>query len=628
MPDWEEFHQEAEIARVYDFVLLKRLLGYLAPYRVRAAVAVTLILLGSALQLVGPLLTAVTLDLWIRPLAGVSGSETGATSRVTEAVTGRLAAAGLAPSPEVAVAAAAAVYVAVLAAILLVLYAQTHVMQTMGQLIMFDLRRSVFDRFQRLDVAYFDHHPIGRLVTRATSDVVALNELFSAGLVSIFGDIFVLVGIVTVLFVLDVRLALLSLVILPLLFLLTRWFKGGARRSFRDVRRHLARMNAFLQEHVTGMPLVQLFGREAAAFEQFEAANAAHRDAHVRGIFYYAVYFPVVELINALGLALVIAYGGGAVLRGEVPIGTLVAFLQYTQRFYRPLADLSEKYNVVQAAMASAERIFELLDTSPEIISPASAARGPASAPAASGAIEFDHVDFAYRGDELVLRDVTFRIEPGETVAVVGHTGAGKSTLANLLLRFYDTRGGSVRFDGVDVRDQDLTALRSSIAMVLQDVFLFSGTIDSNIRLGGGVSTERMRWAAEEVRAKGFIERLPKGFATTVGERGAGLSVGEKQLISFARALAFDPRVLILDEATASIDTETEQRIQEALKRLLVGRTSLVIAHRLSTVRRADRILVMHKGQLREEGTHEELVAAQGIYHKLYLLQFQGQDDS
>jgi len=484
-------------------------------------------------------------------------------------------------------------------------------------------RREVFDRLQRLDLAYFDHRPVGRLVTRATTDVAALNELFSAGLVSIFGDVFILVGILSVLFALDGRLALVSFAILPLLFLLTRWFKSGARRSYREVRHRVARINAFLQEHVSGMSLVQLFGRESAAFDEFREANAAHRDASVRAIFYYAVYYPAVEMINALGIALVVVYGGGAVLAGTLSIGTLVAFLQYVQRFYRPLADLSEKYNVIQSAMASAERIFELLDTPASIVSPVRSA-GPSDE--VRGLIEFDHVDFAYRGDELVLRDVTFRVEPGETVAVVGHTGAGKSTLANLLLRFYDVTSGAVRLDGADVRDYDLSRLRSSIAMVLQDVFLFSGSIGSNIRLGGAVSEERMRQAAKEVHALDLVERLPDGFETTVKERGAGLSVGEKQLISFARALAFDPRVLILDEATASIDTETEQHIQAALDRLLVGRTSLVIAHRLSTVRRADRILVFHKGRLRESGTHEELVARRGIYHKLYLLQFREQD--
>ncbi len=610
----EDFHEEHDVGPVYDFDLFRRLLGYVRPYRGRAVAAVALIIVASLLQLASPLLTALTLDIYVRPLAADADAPAQGLSGKVEAW---LVAHDIILEPLDGVAFMGSFYIAVLLLSFLVLYAQSYVMQYMGQLILFDLRGQIFDRLQRLPVGYFDRHPLGRLVTRATTDVASLNELFSAGLVSIFGDLFILVGIVSMLFVLDARLALASFAILPLLFLVTRWFKSGARRSYRAVRTRVARINAFLQEHVSGMSIVQLMNREAPAYEEFEGANRAHRDAQVKAIFYYAVYYPMVELVNALGMALLVWYGGGLVIQQALSIGALVAFLQYVQRFYRPIADLSEKYNVVQSAMASSERIFELLDAELEIVPPANGHQ-PAEM---RGEIVFDGVDFAYKNDELVLHDVSFEIAAGETIAVVGHTGAGKSTLANLILRFYDVGKGHVKVDGVDVREWDLDALRGGIAMVLQDVFLFRGDVASNIRLGS-VDEERMRWAAREAQALELIEELPKGFATELHERGAGLSVGQKQLISFARALAFDPRILILDEATASIDTETEQLIQEALDRLLEGRTSLVIAHRLSTIRRADRILVLHKGHLREIGTHEELLAEGGIYAKLYQLQF------
>jgi ATP-binding cassette subfamily B protein len=487
---------------------------------------------------------------------------------------------------------------------------------------MFDLRRDIFGRLQRLPVAYFDRNPIGRLVTRVTNDVDALNELFTAGIVSIFGDVVLLVGIVAVLFWLDWRLAIVTFAILPLLLLLTFWFKTRARRSYREVRVRLARINAFLQEHITGMSVVQLFNREEGALADFAQVNDAHRLANIRAIFYYAVYYPGVELITALGVGLILWYGGSGVVAGALSIGALVAFLQYAQRFYQPLADLSEKYNILQAAMASSERIFRLMDSPLKIASPVDAFRPDE----VRGAIEFRDVSFGYNEDEQVLHDVFFAVAPGETVAIVGHTGAGKTTLASLLQRFYDLDSGSVLVDGVDVREWDLERLRRSIGLVLQDVFLFSGTVAGNIRLGEQtIDEERLRWAAGEVHALEFIERLPEGFETAVRERGAGLSVGQKQLIAFARALAFDPRILILDEATSSVDTETEQWIQLALERLLADRTSLVIAHRLSTIQKADRILVLHKGRLREQGTHQELLAQRGIYYRLYLLQYRDQ---
>ena len=522
-------------------------------------------------------------------------------------------------------AAVATVYLGALVLGFVVLYLQSYLMQMMGQYVMADLRRQIFGKLQDLPVAYFDRHPVGRLVTRVTNDVDALNELFTAGIVSIFGDLVLLAGIVGVLFWLDWRLALVTFCILPLLAALTLWFKVRARQRYREVRLKLAAINSFLQEQITGMSVVQLFNQERRTFDAFSGINDEHRDANVATVFYYAVYYPAVELITALGAALILWYGGGQVLRAALSVGALVAFLQYAQRFYRPLSDLSEKYNILQAAMASAERIFGLLDAPVGIAAPAEGAHRPA---AVRGAVEFDGVGFAYLEGEDVLHDVSFRIEPGETVAVVGHTGAGKSTIASLLLRFYDVGRGRVLIDGVDVRDWDLDALRRGTAMVLQDVFLFAGTVGDNIGLGSGeIGAARIRRAAREVHALEFIERLPGGFDSRLKERGGGLSVGQKQLIAFARALAFDPRILILDEATSSVDTETERLIQMALDRLLADRTSLVIAHRLSTIQRADRILVLHQGRLCEQGTHQQLLARDGLYRRLYELQYQGEED-
>jgi ATP-binding cassette subfamily B protein len=611
-----EPREEEVFDKTYDAHLMRRLLGYVRPYWRMALLAVALIVTSSLLQLVGPLVTAVALDLFLD--AG-GGEGRAMPSRL-------LAAAMSAGTTELDTASGlallAAIYFGSLVASFFVLYAQGYVMQLVGQYVMYDLRRDIFAQLQRLPIRYFDRRPVGQLVTRVTNDVDALNELFTAGLIAIFGDVVLLVGIVGVLFWLNWKLALVTFVIVPVLAALTLWFKVKARESYREVRTKLAAINAFLQEHLGGMSIVQLLNREADTADTFSDINDAHRAANIRAIFYYAVYYPAVELITAVGLALILWYGGGRVLAGALSIGALVAFLQYAQRFYQPLADLSEKYNILQAAMASSERIFRLLDEPREIVSPE---RG-FSPPELAGAIQFDRVDFAYKAGEPVLRQISFSVEPGETVAVVGHTGAGKSTLANLLLRFYDIDGGALRVDGVDVREWQIDRLRAGIAMVLQDVFLFSGTVAENIRLGASeIDRQRLRWAAREVHALPFIERLPGGFDNLLQERGAGLSVGQKQLVAFARALAFDPRILILDEATSSIDTETEQLIQLALERLLVGRTSMVIAHRLSTVQKADRILVLHKGELREQGTHQELLARRGIYHRLYLLQYKDQ---
>lgn len=612
-------HEESAAGKSYDSRLMRRLLAYLRPHSRLAAASLLLLLLSSALQLIGPLITAAALDLFVAKDGGDGAGET--LSFASRWLGEALASRGLRIAPADGILYLTAAFVTNLVLVFGVLFAQGYVMQLMGQRVMSDLRRDVFARLQQLPLAFFDRQPIGRLVTRATTDVEALNELFTAGLVAVFGDLFLLFGIVSVLFLLNWHLALWTLAILPLLLLLTLWFKARARESFREVRVKIARINAFLQEYLGGMSVVQLFGREGRAREELATINREHRDANVRGIFYYAVYYPSVELITALGLALVVGWGGREVLAGALSIGGLVAFLQYTQRFYQPLADLSERYNILQGAMASSERIFELLDTPIDIASPPNA-----FAPAkVRGDLELREVRFAYGSAESrpVLEDLSFTVRAGETIAVVGHTGAGKSTLANLLMRFYDVSAGAVLVDGVDVREWDLPRLRRSIGMVLQDVFLFAGDITANLRLGDAtISDQRLRRAAEEVGALAFIEALPKGFDTEVKERGAGLSVGQKQLLAFARALAFDPQILILDEATASIDSETEEHIQRALERLLVGRTSLVIAHRLSTIRRADRILVMHKGRLREQGTHQELLAQRGIYHRLYQLQF------
>jgi ATP-binding cassette subfamily B protein len=624
-----ETHEELDLGKVYDRRLMRRLLRYIGPYRGAAVLAVVLIIVSAALNLVGPLATAVTLDLFVVPSLGESGpaeaaegaaaDQRAAASRWVEAW---LEADGVELDPRTGIAWMAALFAAVSIAGFFLLFWQSYVMQMMGQRIMYDIRRDVFAHMQRLHVAYFDRRPVGRLVTRATTDVAALNELFTAGLVSIFGDVVMLFGIVGVLFALDWRLALVTFAVLPLLFGLTVWFKAGARRSYRKVRTQVASINAFLQEHITGMSVVQLNNREQRAAGDFDAINQRHRDAHVRSIFYYAVYYPAVSLITALGLALIVWYGGLQILHGVLSFGALVAFLQYAQRFYQPLADLSEKYNILQAAMAASERIFELLDSEPKVVTPAE----PYRPREVRGDIELDRVSFGYNQGEDVLHDVSLRIGAGEMVAVVGHTGAGKTTLANLLLRFYDVGSGSLRVDGTDVRQWDLEVLRRNIALVLQDVFLFAGDVAGNIRLGDtSISDERLRWAASEVEALDFVERLPEGFATAVRERGAGLSVGQKQLLAFARALAFDPRILVLDEATASIDTETEQRIQKALDRLLADRTSIVIAHRLSTIQKADRIVVMHKGRLCEQGSHHELLDLGGVYHKLYLLQYKEQ---
>jgi ATP-binding cassette subfamily B protein len=488
----------------------------------------------------------------------------------------------------------------------------------------------IYRHLQRLDLQFYDRNPVGRLMTRVTTDVDVLNDLFTAGVVSIFGDIFTLLGIMIVLITMDWRLALLAFSVLPLIVIVTQWFRSHVRESYRTVRIWIARINAFLQEHITGMPTVQLFRREERSFARFDEINRTHRDANVDSIFYYAVFYPAIEIIGALASALLIWFGGIWTLQSTLTLGSLVAFLLYSQRFFRPISDMSEKFNVLQAAMASSERIFKLLDTEVKIES----RRGSGPDPRGPGGVQrghivFDHVWFAYTGEDYVLKDVSFEVRPGERIGVVGATGSGKTTLINLLLRFYEVSRGRILIDGIDVREVPLHELRALFSLVLQDVHLFSGTIADNIRLGDTAITDAdVRRAAATVHADRFIERLPLGYDSPVAERGATLSVGQKQLMSFARALAFDPSVLVLDEATSSVDTETEMLIRDALHLLMAGRTTIAIAHRLSTIQDMDKILVLHKGAVRESGTHQQLLAHRGIYFKLYQLQYKDQDQA
>jgi ATP-binding cassette subfamily B protein len=484
---------------------------------------------------------------------------------------------------------------------------------------MFDMRKELYDKLQHQEVAYYDRNPVGRIMTRLTTDVDALNELFTQGVTDLLGDLVMIVAIISVMLWMDVRLTLITLLTVPMLFAATTWFRRGARRGYDLVRTRIARINAFLQEHFAGAQTVQIFNAEVKSLRTFRRINNEYRGANIDTIFYYAVFFPLVDLIGAVGVALIIWYGGYRVMQGALTLGALVAFIQYSQALFQPIRDISDKYNVLQAAVVASHRIFKTLDIPIAVITP----QKPLKADRARGRIEFQNVWFAYNNEDWVLKDVSFTVEPGQSIALVGHTGSGKTTITNLLMRFYDIQQGRILLDGVDLRDWDLTALRQNFAVVLQEVFLFSGTIEGNIRLGRQeITEERVRWAAREVHADGFINRLKGSYEAEVRERGAGLSVGQKQLISFARALAFDPALLILDEATSSIDTETEQLIQRAIERVMRDRTSIVVAHRLSTIQNADRIIVMHHGEIREQGTHQELLAQRGLYWKLYKLQY------
>jgi len=632
-------NQEEEVlGKAYDGRLMRRLLKYLRPYSWQVAVALISIIFKAGLDVLGPFLTKTAIDKYLTH------------STEQHFLLDRW----LSSAPLVGIAQISAIYLGTLVLSFFCEFLQTYFMQWTGQMVMFDMRRQIFGHLQRMHIGFYDKNPVGRLVTRVTTDVDAVNEMFTSGVVSIFEDVFVLAGIVGMMVWMNWKLALITFSVLPLIFWGTMIFRVRVRDSYRRIRVAIARINSYLQEAVSGMMVLQLFNREKRAFKQFSDINASHMVAFKDAIMAYAVYYPVVEILSASAVAAVIWFGGGLVVKSVTTVGVLVAFIQYAQRFFRPIQDLSDKYNILQSAMASSERIFKLLDTSVDITSPV-----VTRTPVGPGRIDFDHVWFAYgtrghapdtlaqtsatavsvhakpddsssgdgQGLDWILRDVSFAIEPGETVAIVGHTGAGKTTLISLLLRFYDVQKGAVRIDGVDVKEMDLNDLRRRFGVVLQDPFLFSGTIGGNIRLGtSGIEDEQVERAAEEVNLGDFIRSLPNGFTEEVRERGSTLSTGQKQLISFARALAHNPQILILDEATSSVDTETEFKVRDALSRMVAGRTSLVIAHRLSTVQNADKIIVMHKGKVREMGTHQQLLAQRGIYYKLYQLQYKDQE--
>ncbi len=659
-------NQEEEVlGKAYDGRLMRRLLTYLRPYKWHVVVALGAIILKSGLDVLGPFLTKIAIDKY---LAKSPNSHSWIGDRLSSA-------------PLTGIAQIGGLYVGILVLTFALEFVQTYLMQWTGQKVMFDLRRQIFRHLQHIHVGFFDKNPVGRLVTRVTTDVDALNEMFTAGVVSIFEDVFVLAGIIVIMVEMNWKLALITFAVLPLIIYATKIFRDKVRDSYRRIRTAIARINSFLQEAVSGMLVLQLFNREKRAFNKFSDINASHMEAFKDAIMAYSVYYPVVEILASIAVASIIWFGGNGILQNVsvssvaigfsrkslltfhmvssvMTLGVLVAFMQYAQRFFRPIQDLSEKYNILQSAMAAGERVFKLLDTKIEVTSPAIAKQ-----PQGSGRIEFDHVWFAYNGPgqaggatgalarpegaagragtpvspptmlqptsdpDWVLRDVNFVLEPGETIAVVGHTGAGKTTLISLLMRFYDVQRGAIRIDGVDIKEMNLDNLRSRFGVVLQDPFLFSGTVAGNIRLGTArIQDQDVEQAAEDVNLAEFIRTLPGGFKEEVRERGSTLSTGQKQLISFARALAHNPKILILDEATSSVDTETEFRVRDALNRMVEGRTALIIAHRLSTIQRADKIIVMHKGKVREMGSHQQLLAQRGIYYKLYQLQYKDQE--
>jgi len=591
----QEKNEDEILGKAYDAKLMKRLLTFIKPYKRYVIFAILLNIIVAALGPLRPYLTKIAIDNYI----------------VNKNFTGLLW-----------------ITIALFATLFFqsaIQYLLTYYTQYLGQKTIYDIRMKLFSHTQRLAIKFFDKTPIGRLVTRVTNDIESLNELFSSGIIMIFSDVFIILWILGFMFFMDWKLSLVSLSILPVLIYGTFLFRRKVRDNYRDVRFHLARLNSYMQEHITGISVMQLFHKEKEELQKFSGINGDHKKANIESIFYYAVFYPAVEFISAIALALIIWYGGGEVVHNVLTLGTLFAFLQYTEMFFRPIRDLSEKYNIMQTAMASSERVFKLLDDKTFIKNPDDAK----FLNSVKGSISFENVSFAYNKDEYVLKNISLDVNPGETVAIVGATGAGKTSIINILTRFYDINSGCIRVDGIDIREVDKRDLRKQISIVLQDIFLFSGTIKSNIGMNNPkIADEQIHRAAVLVGADKFIQLLPMKYDEEVKERGATLSVGQKQLISFARALAFNPQILILDEATSSVDTETEILIQQAIEKLLVGRTAIVIAHRLSTIQNADKILVMHKGEIKETGNHQELLAKRGIYYRLYQLQYKDQEIS
>ncbi|MGA7161031.1 MAG: ABC transporter ATP-binding protein [Bacteroidota bacterium] len=586
-------NEEEVLGKAYDGNLMRRLLHYLRPYKWYVVLGIGLSMVVSALEAVRPYFTKIAVDVNIK-----NHDKNGLLMT-------------------------ALMFLSVLTVRGVVQYFNSYLTQWIGQRTIFDLRMELFRHLQNLSLKFYDRNPIGRLITRVTSDVEVLNDMFSSGIVMVFSDVFMIVGILWFMFSMNWQLAFVSLSVLPFLFYGTFLFRKKAREAYRDVRIQIAKINTFMQEHITGMIVDQIFNREKKAYDQFDRLNAAHRDANIRSIFYYAVFYPAVDIIGAIAVGLIVWYAGGKTLEGKVTIGTIMAFLQFNEMFWRPIRDLSEKYNIMQTAMASSERIFKLLDDKSILPNPESAV----PLPTMRGKVEFRNVWFAYNDENWVLKNVSFTIQPGETIAFVGHTGAGKTTIISLLSRFYDIQKGEIFVDDINIKDVNISDLRTHIAVVLQDVFLFSGDIKGNISLGNDtIPFERVKQAAQFVGVDQFIEAMPRQYDEGVKERGSTLSVGQKQLLSFARALAYNPKILVLDEATSSVDTETELLIQSAIKKLLAGRSSIVIAHRLSTIQSADKIIVMHKGEIRESGTHQELLSLGGIYFKLYQLQYKEQE--
>ncbi len=633
----ESFHEEEVLGKAYDSRLMRRLLTYLRPYQRIVVLALIAIFFYGLLQAVPPYLMKVEVDRYLDP--------------THHAQLPKFLAGFLSPNPVVGILQIAfALFLPSVVLTFLLEFGQDFAMQFVGQKVMYDLRNQIFAHLQRLELGFYDRNPVGRMVTRVTTDVDVMNDLFASGVVAIFGDIFTLLSILAVMLKVNWELALLTFSVLPAIAVVTMWFRKAVRESYRRIRVAIARINAYLQEHLSGMAVLQLFNREDRSYREFESINRVHMEAYKDSILAYGLFFPTVEFLGVMAVAIILYYGGLRSLHGTVTVGTAIAFIQYSQRFFRPIQDLSDKYNILQAAMASAERIFKLLDAPvtitdserplalPQPEAPALAAVAShdghvqGNGDRAAGArLEFRNVGFAYDATHRVVEDVNFTIEPGETVAVVGHTGAGKTTLTSLLLRYYEVQEGEILLDGIDIRQLRLADLRRNFGLVPQDSFLFSGTIASNIRLGTGPGMEpigdvEVREAARQVNALGFIENLPAVFNEPVKERGVTLSVGQKQLLCFARALAHQPRILILDEATSSVDPQTEYLIREALRRMLENRTALVIAHRLSTIQNASKIVVMHKGRVREIGTHQELLDRRGLYFKLYQLQYKDQE--